>query len=304
MINVPRRVQVDHPAERRLGGAGEPVGHIREKPRKPLLPLPVSLVFHALVIAFLILAIHRSRLLAPPAQPGIAVVFQSTGLTKSGKENAAPKAQIHGAPAMAANSGPIPSLPPPAAVAPPEVRLSAPRQSRPVTQPNHIPAPQPHSHSSPPKSVEHRRVPSPRYLVMNGMSFGSGAHAPAPPTRINGRLDLQLSQSDLLHRAPAITFKGKAGPDWESEFTRWVNEHKYYPEGAAENGEQGKVTIAMTVLPDGSVRNLRLISSSGAPLLDMAWLGLFRGVRVPPFPPDTNAKRERIVATMHYILVH
>lgn len=303
MINAPHRVRAEPPAEQALGGAGRPIARNRREQPRQLIPLPVSILLHAAVIAFLILAIRRSLLHAPPAQPGIAVVFQSSGLTKSGTKNAAPKAEIHAPRAIAANSAPAPSPPPAAASAPPEVRLSAPAQSQPIPDLSHLPAPQPHPHAAPQHNAP-RHVPAPHYMVMNGMSFGTGAHAPSPPSRTNGRLSLQLSQSDLLNNGPEITFKGKAGPDWESEFVKWVNEHKYYPLGAAENDQQGNVTIAMTVLPDGSVTDLHLVKSSGAPLLDMGWLGLFRGVRVPPFPPNTKAKSEHIVGTMHYILIH
>lgn len=164
----------------------------------------------------------------------------------------------------------------------------------------HEAAPQPHHAQAP-----HRAHPVPKqhYMVMNGMSFGK-----RPTTtvlrRAPGALNLAPPQTDFARQAPSVTFKGNAGPDWESAFNKWVNERKYYPQSAADEGEQGSVTVSFTVLPDGKVIDLHIIRGSGAPLLDMAWYGIFNGHDVPRFPPGSKAKQERVVATLHYILVH
>jgi protein TonB len=263
-------------------------------------------VLHALVLAVLIFAAHRA-LKRPPAQPGIAVVFQGSGLTKTAPKTAAPRSAHHGPPQRAANSAP-PAAPPPAAAAPkePHVSLASPKPVPHVPRAlDHLPIPMPRAA---PRNTAHPTIinhAAPPFRIMNGMSFGHSAAAPSPFHRIPGHLAMQLSQSYLDHQSPAISFKGKAGPDWESAFNKWVNEHKYYPQAAADNNEQGKVTIAMVIMPDGRVLNLRLLRSSGAPLLDMAWLGLFQGgVHVPPFPPGSPAKQEHVIATMHFKLIH
>ncbi|MCF3945578.1 energy transducer TonB [Acidiphilium iwatense] len=261
------------------------------------IPLPVSLALHAAIILLLLYAVHRQKLIPPMPQSGIAVVFQNTGLPHSALHNAAPKAARRGPPELAQLPPPPPPPPRPAnpqsevnLASPAPIPFNLPKQAVPAAPPKH-------------KAVPHHApsAPKQRFLVMNGMSFGRH-----PTTVLNhapGALNLAPSQSDLLRRAPELTFKGNAGPDWESAFNKWVNEHKYYPKAAAENGEDGKVTISFTVLPDGKVIDLRLLRSSGAPLLDMAWYGLFRGVRVPRFPPGSTAKSERVIATMHFILI-
>jgi protein TonB len=255
-----------------LGAADATLGIRRPRPPHKLIPLPVSVVLHALILAVLIFAAHRA-LKPPPAQPAIAVVFEGTGLTKSATKTTAPRSSREGPPQRALDTAP--------------------------------PTPRPRIAPRNPTNRATLRHAAPPYRIMPGMSFGHGAAAPSPFHRMPGHLALQLSQSYLDHQSPAITFKGKAGPDWESAFNKWVNAHKYYPQAAADNQEQGKVTIAMTIMPDGSVRNLRLLSSSGAPLLDMAWLGLFQGgVHVPPFPPGSPAKQERVIATMHFKLIY
>ncbi|HQU24213.1 MAG TPA: energy transducer TonB [Acidiphilium sp.] len=294
------------PAVLSLGAAGATLGIRRKRPPHKLIPLPISILLHGLILAVLIFAAHRV-LKPPPVQPGIAVVFEGSGLTKTAPKTAAPRAALYGPPQRAANSAP-PAAPPPAAAAPkePHVSLASPKPVPNIPRAlDHLPIPMPHAA---PQNPAHRTIvrnAAPPFRIMNGMSFGHSAAAPSPFHRVPGHLAMQLSQSYLNRQSPDITFQGKAGPDWESAFNKWVNDHKYYPQSAAENNEQGSVTIAMTVLPDGSVRDLRLLRSAGAPLLDMAWLGLFQGgVHVPPFPPGSPAKQERIVATMRFVLIH
>ncbi|MCW8306162.1 energy transducer TonB [Acidiphilium sp. PA] len=275
-------------------------GMTRRRPDQDgwFIPLPVSLLFHLAVILLLLYAVHRQKLIAPSPQSSIAVVFRNTGLPHSAAHNAAPKAVVKAPPSMTTL---LP--PPPPEAAPPtaqtEVNLSSPNPV-PFTLPKEIVPARPPKHAA----VAHHAPPAPRqhFMVLNGMSFGKH-----PTTILNhapGALNLAPPQSDDARNAPAITFRGNAGPDWESAFNRWVNEHKYYPQSAADQGESGSVTVGFTVLPNGKVIDLHLIKRSGAPLLDMAWYGLFRGVKVPPFPPGSTAKREEVIATIHYILIH
>jgi protein TonB len=140
---------------------------------------------------------------------------------------------------------------------------------------------------------------------MSNSQFYGPAAAPAPdtPTRRPG-MNLQLSEAQLAKfQAPEFSIKGKVGADWKEAFTRWVNEHKYYPRAAIELGQQGRSTIHLVVHADGSITGLRLLKSAGSSFLDEAWLDLFRDVKVPPFPPGTKAKKVEIVATMHYELI-
>ncbi|MDD2876320.1 MAG: TonB family protein [Acidiphilium sp.] len=261
------------------------------------IPLPVSLAIHVSVILLLLYAVHRQKLTPPLPESSIAVVFQNTGLPHSSPHNAAPKAAVHAPPAMTTLPPPPPPPPQPQA-SQTEVNLSSP-SNIPFNLPKEIiPAPPPRH-----ATVAHRAPPAPRqhFMVLNGMSFGN-----RPTTVLNhmpGALNLAPPQSDLARQAPSITFRGNAGPDWESAFNKWVNQHKYYPQAAAAQNEEGNVTVSFTVLPNGKVTDLHLVRSSGAPLLDMAWYGLFRDVRVPRFPPGSTAKSEQVMATIHFILI-
>lgn len=267
------------------------------------VPLPVSLALHAAVIALLLFAVHRKKFARPAPESSIAVVFQNTGLPHHAAHNAAPPAKTRAQPEMARLPPPPPPPPQPLprpAPTEPSVNLGMPETLPFARSQEIIPAAPPPPR---PETVPHHAPPPrQRFTVINGMSFGHRQttvlnHAP-------GALNLAPPQSNLNRQAPDITFKGNAGPDWESAFNKWVNEHDYYPQSAADQGKQGSVTVSFTVLPDGKVTDLRLIRRSGSPLLDMAWYGLFQGVHVPKFPPGSKAKSEKVVATIHYILIH
>jgi protein TonB len=54
-----------------------------------------------------------------------------------------------------------------------------------------------------------------------------------------------------------------------------------YPRRARIRGWEGTVVIALHILPDGGICNVRIADSSGIAVLDKAALGALRGVRVP-----------------------
>jgi protein TonB len=146
--------------------------------------------------------------------------------------------------------------------------------------------------------------PAQKYIVMNNMSYGSPA-TPAPPMpHAQQALNLNLPQSDAQAvNAPELTIKGDIGADWNAELSKWVNDHKYYPQAALEQGQQGSVEIEFTVDRAGKVTGLHLLNGSGSPFLDQAWLGMFAQNRLPPFPPGTKSDHITVDATMHYELI-
>jgi len=168
----------------------------------------------------------------------------------------------------------------------------------PPTPPRHVPPPPPQPVSAPAPPAQH-------YLVLNHMSYGTPNETDTPAPQSSGRLNLALNQS-LLNASLSREFniQGNIGPDWRAELTQWVNERKYYPEQALELGQQGAVMIRLVIARDGSVRDVQLLQSSGSPFLDSAWLGLFEGAHLPPFPPGTPSDQVTLEATMHYILVN
>jgi protein TonB len=200
------------------------------------------------------------------------------------------------------------------------VRLEPNAEMQALLRPPPLPAPRPFVPlpvpPAPPRHVPPAPSPpvAPHYLVMNNMSYGApapgapaGASAGAspPPSAQRGGLNLALNEPVMRNAfGNQFTIHGEIGPDWRAELTQWVNERKYYPEQAIEMDQQGAVMIHLVVERDGTVRSVTLEQSSGSPFLDSAWLGLFQGARLPPFPPGTPSSQITLDATMHYILVN
>jgi periplasmic protein TonB len=247
---------------------------------------------HALVLA---LALYTRPPRLPPAQEAPAsfsVVFDNGGA----QQTMAPPAPNPGPPQPAQTPTAPPPPPPPPAQAQPEVNLDVPQNllaQLPPPPPHPAPQARPHPHPAPPHYA----------MMLNGMSYGSPSPV-APATPSHRALNMDLPQSDAQAVAgPQLTVKGDIGADWMSELTDWVNAHKYYPAQAAEQGQQGTSEIEFTVDRKGNVTGVHLLNSSGSNFLDLAWLGLFQGVTLPPFPAGTKSDHITVDATMQYTLV-
>ena len=116
------------------------------------------------------------------------------------------------------------------------------------------------------------------------LSFGRGFMG-AEDTRIFGRSDSK-----------------EVGPDWFNRFAAWWDRHRYYPPQAGENGEQGDVTLDLTVARSGRVERVALASGSGSQWLDLAAVGIFRDATLPPLPSDAAATVP-IHLTIHYQII-
>lgn len=300
------------PAGRRAGAAGRGLrrgGRGGTAPSGRLTrPAILSVLLHLVVLAALVIGIERQRREAfvPPAP--IAVVFEHGGAARA----TAPRTERHGVPmerteppVQAAPVRPVLPLPAPQAPAPPRIAPGVAVRLPPVPKIEALVQPSPLRRApplpAPPQPA--RRPVAPQGLYLPSYSYGRAAR-PAPAAPPHG-LNLALSQSELRRAfAPDFAIEGKIGPDWRAELTRWVDQRKYYPYSALEMGQQGSVEIRLVIDKNGKVAAVSLLQSSGSPFLDAAWLGLFRGATVPPFPPGTAANRIIIRATMHYILVN
>jgi protein TonB len=66
---------------------------------------------------------------------------------------------------------------------------------------------------------------------------------------------------------------------------RLLERSKRYPALARRNGIQGRVRLSFVILPDGTITSIRIVRSSGTPLLDRAAraaLGRVSGRLKPP----------------------
>ena len=258
-----------------------------------------ALLLHVLVIAALLL-IHVKP---PPEElqspPGVDVVFDNGGTRP---QTTTPKAPP-GPPQMAE----APPPPPPPAAPPQEQAQAATQDEVQVPDlplaalPN--PPPMPHPHPAP----QHKTRPAPqqKYVFLNGMNYGnvSPVAPPAPPAPRGMNFSLPTSDAQAA-TASDFSVKGDAGADWDSALTKWVQEHAYYPQAAAEQGQEGTATVQFTVDRNGHVTGLKLLDSAGSPFLDQAWEQLFNDNTLPPFPKDAKDGHVTVRYTVHYVLIH
>ncbi|MGH7067920.1 MAG: energy transducer TonB [Acetobacteraceae bacterium] len=283
----------------------------------------ISVLLHGVVLAALVIFMQRRQPAeyVPPAP--IAMVFEHGGAART----TAPPAARRGPPETAALSGrpsqnvpvrPLPGPPPAAPPVPPKpaprpappgvaVHLPAEAQMQAFLEPPKIARPAPLPEVAPAPAPQPSATPAPQKLPPHTLfvpSLSFGATPKATPQAPGRGLNLALNQSELQRAfAPAFAVEGKIDPDWLSELSNWVDRRKYYPYSAAEMGQQGSVELRLVIERNGQVAGVRLLQSSGSPFLDQAWLGMFRGARVPAFPAGTKAEQIIIRATMHYILV-
>ena len=286
----------------------------------------ISALLHLLLLAALIWFAERSRPKAPHwlPPPSVRMVFQGGGGKAASVPNRAPPVAHR-----PASPAPVPVAPPafapppapvvPRAVPPPVAQPPPPAPSRPAPVPRLIPVPTERLPLPPPVPAAPAR-PAParparpvlRFPAPTGFSLGTPSAAPsrvAPAPRAVARrpargLDLsfapeaaggsRLSLDGLLDR-------DGVGPDWTNAFHAWLERHAYYPRDAGEFGEQGNVVVDFVVDKSGRVSGLRLASSSGYPILDMAVLSMLRDATLPALPPQ-NGARLPVRFTMHYVL--
>ncbi len=223
---------------------------------------------------------------------------------------AAPQAPTPPAPETAppetAPPKPVPQKPaPPAPVVPPRVELPPPPQPTPFSVPVPPPPAPPPPTPTPPQPrppATARPTPPAEPRSSSGFqrpqnySFGT----PSRPTQLGGLGDAARTAGPY-QPAPQIT-GAQLGRDWVNAYSEWVQRHLYYPQQAAENGEDGTAEVMLTIDRYGRVQSVELVGRSGSKWLDLAIQGMFRRQIVPPFPPGTKEDSATVDQTIHYIL--
>jgi TonB family protein len=92
------------------------------------------------------------------------------------------------------------------------------------------------------------------------------------------------------------------GDGWLSQLHEWWQNHSYYPDDAARQGQSGTAQIHVHVDRTGRVMSVELVTPSGSRSLDAASLAPFRGARLPPFPASTPENEADLVLTINYVL--
>lgn len=294
--------------------AGEHLAPPPEKPRRNPWAWGAALLLHALVVAAVLLVRVKPPREELQSPPGVSVVFDNGGTTA---QNTAPPKALPGPPQQAAAPPPQPQ-PRPAQTAPAQAQAPTENQALAPTEdevqvpdlplsmlPNPPPVP---PHPAPPRPAHAARpshAPQQKYVFLNGMSYGnvSPVAPPAPPAPKGMNFALPTSDAQAATSSD-FAVKGDAGADWDAALTKWVEQHAYYPQAAAEQGQQGTATVEFTVDRNGHVTGLKLLDSAGSPFLDQAWEQLFKDNTLPPFPADAKDGHVTVRYTVHYILLH
>jgi protein TonB len=97
--------------------------------------------------------------------------------------------------------------------------------------------------------------------------------------------------------------RGRQRNDYLSRVARQVAQYRVYPTNAANNHQEGRVVMRVTVARDGRVLDVRVGTSSGWPAIDAAEVETIRkAAPFPPVPGDMPGDPVILVLPMNYTL--
>ena len=258
-------------------------------------PWAGSAALHVLVLV-LILLVRIAAPPAPPEQPTFAIEFEPDTSQTPGGPNPSKALQT---PKGDKTRPVLPSQAPPPPPSAPQMNLIPPEYNQPPPPPDEEAEPMPEPMQRPHYArtgPTHSNDRNPFSHPMN-FSLAPGASQRASGGMPNSRgLDLSAGPvvrgGRLLDSVAHVVGPGGTA-DYLALLSEFIETHKYYPEGAARNNEEGSATVRITILRDGTVRALTLESSSGSSLLDSAWMAVFRDNRLPPSPTTCPGRSRR-----------
>jgi protein TonB len=250
----------------------------------------------------------------PPAPPdeGIQMVFdhgqQSPHAVPHPKNRfiEIPRGEVNGTTEQKA-SRPAPAPTPPAQPAP-QVNLALP-QLLPPLPPTARTEPTPTPSKAKRQETQRRRA-TPQTNPFAHMALPNFAeHAPSHARGLRNSRSVDLSMGPVIEggqlrdAVPHIASAGADG-DYMELLSQYVETHKYYPDQAGRNGEQGTAVIKAVIARDGTVKDVRLEQSSESRMLDVALESMFRDKHLPPFPDDMKEGEKEFTISMTYEIVY
>ena len=296
-----------------VAAAAEPLGLVpgprpsRPRRRGEVLrwTIILSVQVHLILLAILLLLPPRRQTEAPPPSevqmvfaPGASAPVQMPGsepTPQAPKAAPAPRTQPEPTPTVPPSpvpAPPQPAVPPAPAAAPPPPTPPAPAEESatavPPPSPTQARPPQPQQRPSRPATP----FPRPQFSSL-GTVFGGVVEGSKQVSRPGGS---RLQAFSQVSGTPL-------GDDWWERFRTWVETHKYYPEQAAEQGQEGVVVVEVQIAADGRVTVVDLRRRSGSQWLDMGLMGMFRGASVPPISSYVPDKTVTVQVQMTYMLL-
>jgi protein TonB len=140
------------------------------------------------------------------------------------------------------------------------------------------------------------------------------AHTEAPPRRAPPRAVARqapvapagMATTEATAAPPAALASGPpaTGPSsaWVGALDAWIDAHLDYPEDSRRRGEQGAVLVRLTVAHDGRLLDFAVLRGSGYDELDDATRAMFRHVRLPAAPLDSDPPEATLNKPVRYVL--
>lgn len=200
---------------------------------------------------------------------------------------------------------------------PPAVRLAEPEPTAPLITPQTLapdlpplvpPPPLPPAPPPRPRQQALQRPVPGAFPPPIDLNFGrTASRAPSPRAAGSSRaIDLSLGAPKIGPNKSEAFFDIRAaniGADWAQGLAVYWRQHRYYPQQAAQNGEDGTVEIQIVVNRLGRVESVEIQRRSGSPWLDMAALGTWRNAQLAPLPAENTDRTITIPLTINYILI-
>ncbi len=287
-----------------LERTGQPLAR-RRRPRRDRMDgrLAGSGIIHLILLVLLSVTFTHPPGGAPQQAQPVEMMYENPGKSGSiGQPRSAPPPKR-----MMPAEKPLPDVPPPMPVPPvpaPPVAAAPPLPLPDVQSPEALPKPLPPA----PTHRQTSRSVSPLSQPMD-LSFAQNRPAPRRSTRfgsggaINLSLGPMVQNGHLLTPYASTTSIRGISSDYDEELSDWIHAHMYYPQDAAERGEDGPSSVHVVLDRQGHVTSIRLVNSSGSYALDDATQGMFRGATLPPVPPDMSGDTFDIDLTIDYILI-
>ena len=139
--------------------------------------------------------------------------------------------------------------------------------------------------------VKNKISDTPAYLSANSdlSQMASNERENATSPSLEAEATVSLDSQELKYVSYLSKIKSKIEPQW------------HYPEKAQRIGLQGKLALCFSIIRDGHLDRIELLSSSGHPLLDKEALKAVRGAApYYPLPDRLKISRLNILATFEY----
>ena len=143
---------------------------------------------------------------------------------------------------------------------------------------------------------QNKQRDAPRVMPMDALSS------------LHARLDRQKQAYNKIPKTLRLTSASTKAADHAAYLNYWIEKvertgNLYYPEHARTSKIYGDILLVVTLLPDGSVESVEIVSSSGHPTLDQAAVTTVRlAAPFAPFPQKMSEwNKMEITRTWRYM---